>query len=52
MVDKLAASRRELRLGGERRQLTILFYDLRNFTTLSERLGDDPEELTSISATR
>jgi adenylate cyclase len=48
MVDRLASSRRELRLGGERRELTVLFSDIRGFTTLSERFARDPEALTRL----
>ncbi len=36
----------KLKLGGERRELSILFSDIRGFTTISEKL--DPEELTNL----
>ena len=41
IVAKLAAARSidELLLGGERRQLTLLFCDIRGFTTMSERMN-------------
>ena len=35
-----------LRLGGEKRELSVLFSDIRGFTTLSE--GLDPEQLVSL----
>ena len=48
MVDRLTSSARALNLGGERRELTILFSDIRGFTTLSERYEQDPEGLTEL----
>jgi adenylate cyclase len=36
----------KLKLGGERRELTVLFSDIRGFTTISERLA--PEALTEL----
>ena len=39
---------RALKLGGERRNLTVLFCDVRGFTSLSERLKDEPERLTTL----
>lgn len=48
MVDRLTSSARALNLGGERRELTVLFSDIRGFTTLSERYERDPEGLTAL----
>lgn len=48
VVAKLAANPSLLKLGGERRVLTILFCDVRGFTTISEALKDDPEQLTTL----
>jgi adenylate cyclase len=41
VTEMLAEAPERLRLGGERREITILFSDLRGFTTLSERLSPD-----------
>lgn len=46
LVGRLAQNPGALRLGGEMRDLTILFSDLRNFTALSEHLP--PDALTSL----
>lgn len=48
LVDELARNPESLKLGGETRELTILFCDVRGFTSLSERLKDDPVRLTGI----
>ncbi len=48
LVAELARNPEALKLGGERRELSILFCDVRGFTSLSERLKDDPVRLTSI----
>jgi adenylate cyclase len=48
MVDRLTTSARALKMGGERRELTVLFSDIRGFTTLSERYEHDPEGLTAL----
>ncbi|HWB51477.1 MAG TPA: adenylate/guanylate cyclase domain-containing protein [Stellaceae bacterium] len=47
IVDRLAENDTELRLGGERRDVTVMFADLSGFTALSGRLG--PEELTRLT---
>lgn len=46
MVERLARDPGQLRLGGETRELTLLFCDLRGFTTISEEY--DAEALTSL----
>ncbi len=48
LVDKISHSPSLLKLGGEMKELTILFADIRGFTTVSEDLKDDPERLTAI----
>lgn len=45
VLKELIASGSEVQLGGERKSVTVLFSDIRGFTTLSESLS--PEELTS-----
>jgi adenylate cyclase len=45
VLKELLTSGAEIRLGGEKRDVTVLFSDLRGFTTLSESMT--PEELTS-----
>ncbi|MEI5676879.1 adenylate/guanylate cyclase domain-containing protein [Mesorhizobium sp. CCNWLW179-1] len=48
LVERLARDPSQLRLGGEVRTLTILFCDIRGFTTISETMKDDPEGLTRL----
>jgi class 3 adenylate cyclase len=47
IVDRLAESEADLRLGGERREITVMFADLSGFTALSTRLP--PEELMALT---
>ncbi|HWZ68786.1 MAG TPA: adenylate/guanylate cyclase domain-containing protein [Stellaceae bacterium] len=47
LVEQLVDSGAELRLGGERREVTIMFADLSGFTALSTRLS--PEELMALT---
>jgi adenylate cyclase len=46
VIDELIAHPERLKLGGERRELSIFFSDLQGFTGLSE--GLTPEELTAL----
>jgi adenylate cyclase len=48
LVDQLAQSHENLVLGGEVRTMTIMFTDVRGFTTISETFKDDPQGLTSL----
>jgi adenylate cyclase len=48
MVENLSQDPTALRLGGETRNLTVMFCDLRGFTGLSERYADDPQGLTRL----
>jgi adenylate cyclase len=48
LVAKLQTNPELLRLGGERRELSIMFTDVRGFTSISEHYGDDVEGLTEI----
>lgn len=46
VVDEIVADVDKLRLGGEKRELTVLFSDIRGFTSLSESLA--PEDLVKL----
>jgi adenylate cyclase len=46
LVDEIAADPAKLKLGGETRVVTLMFSDLRGFTSLSERLT--PEQLVGL----
>jgi adenylate cyclase len=48
MVEKLQKNPELLRLGGETRELSIMFTDVRGFTTISEHYGADVQGLTQI----
>ena len=48
MVNRLAESSEALVLGGERKEMTFLFSDIRGFTKISEQYKDDPEALTQL----
>lgn len=48
MVEKLQKNPDLLKLGGESRELSIMFTDVRGFTTISEHYGEDVQGLTKI----
>jgi adenylate cyclase len=48
IVEKLQKNPELIKLGGERRELSIVMTDLRGFTALGESYGDDVEGLTQI----
>ncbi len=48
LVEQLANSPKKLMLGGEVRNMTILFSDVRGFTTISESFKDNPQGLTQL----
>src|SRR5579859_119308 len=47
-VEQLAQSPEKLKLGGEQREMTIMFSDMRGFTSISETYKDDPQGLTAL----
>lgn len=48
LVEQLAQSPEKLVLGGEEREMTIMFSDVRGFTTISESYKQDPQGLTAL----
>ena len=48
LVEKLQKNPELLTLGGESRELSIMFTDVRGFTTISEHYGKDVQGLTKI----
>ena len=48
LVDQLSDNPERLVLGGETRELSVLFTDVRGFTTISESYKDFPEGLTRL----
>lgn len=48
LVERLSRDQRALKLGGETREITLLFSDVRGFTAIAEDFKDDPEALTRL----
>ena len=48
LVEQLAENPDQLRLGGETKRMTLLFCDVRGFTTISEKYKADPQGLTKL----
>jgi adenylate cyclase len=48
LVEQLAQSPERLVLGGEEREMTIMFSDMRGFTSISETYKSDPQGLTAL----
>jgi adenylate cyclase len=48
MVERILRDPSLLKLGGERREMTMLFADIRGFTSISEAMKGDPQGLTRM----
>jgi adenylate cyclase len=48
LVEQLAQAPERLVLGGEEREMTIMFSDVRGFTSISESYKHDPQGLTTL----
>lgn len=48
LVDQLSRHSEPIQLGGETKNMTILFCDIRNFTSISEQYQADPQGLTQL----
>src|SRR3954466_1227310 len=48
LVEQLAQAPERLVLGGEEREMTIMFSDMRGFTSISETYKRDPQGLTAL----
>jgi len=47
VIDRIIADPAQLKLGGEKREMTAIFTDVRSFSTITEALGD-PEKLVEL----
>lgn len=48
LIEQLTKNPEKLVLGGETKEMTIMFSDVRDFTAISERYKDSPQELTRL----
>lgn len=48
LVNQLAANAQQLRLGGETRAISVMFSDIRGFTSISESFKSNPEGLSRL----
>jgi adenylate cyclase len=48
LVNQLAANPQQLRLGGETRMISVMFSDIRGFTSISETFKSNPEGLSRL----
>jgi len=48
LVEQLALAPERLVLGGEEREMTVMFSDMRGFTSISESYKHDPQGLTAL----
>ena len=48
LVEKLQKNPELIKLGGEKKELSVVMTDMRNFTALGESYGDDVQEFTKI----
>ncbi len=48
LLDRIAEHTDALKLGGETREITVMFADIRGFTGLSEQFKESPEQLTAL----
>ncbi len=48
LVEQLAQAPEKLTLGGEEREMTVMFSDMRGFTSISETYKNDPQGLTEL----
>jgi len=52
VVEGIVADSAKLRLGGEKRELTVLFSDIRGFTALSETMAPRSWSSSSTATSR